>query len=309
MFIPILHEGINAPTLSLLLAQIRDDVAFSMSCILVVVPPKNAFPKIGHWGETRDTLHAYCKVIGAIRAAFTPEQPRYQHVNLRLYTAGLTTTPIPHPADAKRNFSLSLDLRNHYVLLSTSEGEVHQTRMSEGLTATKLGNALLDKLAELGVEGKVNKTKYENEDERGYALDAAERYFSALSQTGRIFEAFRNDLPGEKDPVQFWPHHFDLSFVVLGSKQVTTVEGTYPSQITVGFAPDDQGQPTPYFYVNPFPFEETIKHQKLPEGAVWHTALWQGALLPYTEVAETPDAEARILEFLRGAYQAEKAYI
>jgi hypothetical protein len=280
-----------------------------MSCILVAVPGKNAFPKIGHWEETRDTLHAYCKVLGAIRGAFAPEQPRYQHVSLRLYTAGLTTTQMPHPTDSKRNFSLSLDLRNHYVILSTSDGEVQQTRMSEGLTATQLGDTLLAKLAALGIEGNVNKKKYASDEERSYALDAAERYFTVLSHCGRIFQSFRNELPGEKDPVQFWPHHFDLSFIVLGSKEVKTVEGTYPSQITVGFAPEDKGQPSPYFYVNPFPFEETVTHTKLPDGAVWHTALWQGALLPYTEVAEKPDAEAHILEFLRGAYQAEKELI
>lgn len=270
---------------------------------------KAAYPKIGHWAETRDTLHAYCKVLGAIRAAFAPEQPRYQHVSLRLYTAGLTTTPMPHPRDEGRSFSLSLDLRNHYVLLSTSEGEVQQIRMSERLTANELGEELLGKLGDLGIQGDVNKKKYADDDAREYALDEAERYFSALSHTGRLFEQVRSEVEGETDPIQFWPHHFDLSFIVLGKKQVKTVEGEYPSQITVGFAPDDQGQPSPYFYVNPFPFEETVTHNKLPDGAVWHTALWQGALLPYTEVAEKPDAENHVLEFLRAAYRAEKPLI
>lgn len=270
---------------------------------------KSPFPKLVDWRETRETLHAYCKVLGAIRAAFASELPRYQHVSLRLYTAGLTTTPITHPADPARNFSLSLDLRNHYVLLSTSEGEVQQIRMSEGLSASQLGELLIDKLGERGVEGKIDKKKYSDDEPRAYALDAAERYFTALSHIGRLFEQVRGELPGEKDPVQFWPHHFDLSFILLGNKTVTTMEGDYPSQITFGFAPDDPGQPSPYFYVTPFPFEESITHQKLPHGAVWHTALWQGALLPYAELAEKTNSEDRILEFLRSAYSVEKGLI
>lgn len=273
--------------------------------------PKNKvlFPKLSGWKATRETLHAYCKVLGAIRAGFAPELPRYQHVSLRLYTSGLTTTPIPHPEDATRTFALSLDLRNHYVLLSTSEGEVQQIRMSEGLSATQLGEELLGKLADLGVKGKVNKTKYKDEAPREYALDQAEHFFTALSHINQIFEHFKADLKGETDPVQFWPHHFDLSFILLGSKTVTSVEDGGQSQITFGFAPEDPGQPSPYFYVNPYPFEENVTHHKLPPGASWHTAVWQGALLPYTEITEKDNGAERILEFLRTAFEAEKELI
>ena len=270
---------------------------------------KSPFPKLGEWRETRETLHAYCKVLGAIREAFTPELPRRQHLSLRLYTSGLTTTPIPIPGDAARNFSLSLDLRNHYVLLSGSHGGVHQIRISEGLSASQLGEQLIAKLADLGVHGKIDETRFADGAPREYALDAAERYFTALSHVGRVLEQFRGEIADESDPVQFWPHHFDLAFVILGKKQVTTVDGDLPTQITVGFSPDDPGQPSPYFYMSPFPFEETLTHHKLPAGAVWHTAVWQGALLPYAEIAERADAEKRILDFLRAAYQVEKEVI
>jgi hypothetical protein len=270
---------------------------------------KSPFPKLGGWIETRETLHAYCKVLGAIRAAFTPELPRYQHVSLRLYTAGLTTTQIPHPADPAAYFSLSLDLRNHYVLLSSSDGSVHQTRISDGLSASQLGEQLLAKLAHLGVQGKVDETRFADDEPRRYALDSAERYFTALSHAGRIFEQFRTEIPGDHDPVQLWPHHFDLAFVILGTQMVSSVDGELPSQITVGFAPNDPGQPSPYFYVSPFPFEETLTHNNLPKGAVWHTAVWQGALLPYAEIADAADAEERVLDFLRAAYGCEKSIL
>jgi hypothetical protein len=202
-----------------------------------------------------------------------------------------------------------LDLRNHYVLLSNSDGGVHQTRISEGLSGSQLGELMVGKLADLGVHGKVDQTRFAHDGPHEYSLDMAERYFTALSHVGRILEQFRAELPGKPDPVQFWPRHFDLAFVILGEKQVITVEGEQPSQITVGFSPDDPGQPSPYFYMSPFPFEETLTHHELPDGAVWHTAVWQGALLPYAEIAERKDAETRILDFLRSAYQAEKDII
>ena len=270
---------------------------------------KSAFPKLAEWRETRETLHTYCKVLGAFRAAFTPEQPRFQHGSLRLYTAGLTSTPIPHPSDPSRYFSLSLDLRNHYVLLSTSDGDIHQIRISEGLSASQLGEQLAAKLASLGMPGTIDETRFANDEPRTYALDTAERYFTALSHVGRILEQFRGEIAEETDPVQLWPHHFDLSFVALGKRMVQLVDGEQPSQITVGFAPDDPGQPSPYFYVSPFPFEESLTHHKLPHGGVWHTAVWQGALLPYAEIAEREDAETKVLEFLRAAYGFEKELI
>lgn len=270
---------------------------------------KPSFPRLSDWRDTRETLHAYTKVLGAIRAAFAPELPRWQHVSLRLYTAGLTTTPIPHPDDPQANFSISLDLLNHYVLLSQSDGSVQQFRMSEGWSASQLGEELLGSLAKFGVHGKVNKDKYANDEPHSYALDQAENYFTALTHMGRLFDQFRSSLPGEKDPIQFWPHGFDLSFVLLGGKQVNTMEGEFSSQITFGFSPEDSGQPTPYIYATPFPFEEELTHTDLPDGAVWHTAVWQGALLPYPEVAEKEDGETRVLDFLNAAYEAEKKLI
>jgi len=144
---------------------------------------------------------------------------------------------------------------------------------------------------------------------RHYAIDEGERYFSALSQIGRVYDQFRMELPGDKDPLQFWPHHFDLSFVLLGTQMKHTVEGDFPSQITFGFAPPDRGMPSSYFYVNPFPFDDRFTSQELPDGAVWHTAIWQGAMLPYANIAEKADAEKQLMKFLKAAYKAEKGVI
>lgn len=262
---------------------------------------KSTFPKLTPWDETRETLHAYARVLGAIRAAFTPELPRDEHGSLRLYTSGLTTTPIPHPLNTSRNFSLSLDLRNHYILFSTSEGDVHQWRISEGLSATKLGEQITAKLAEMDVHGKINQRKFASDRPNDYAFDEAERYFGILSQVGRLFENLSEALPGEKSPVLVWPKLFDLSFALLGTSP--------DSQILFGFSPAGAGIEGAYFFVSPAPFQQDLLQQTLPPGTRWHTSGWQGALLPYAEVADKADAAKRIQDFLQGAYQLQKSIL
>ncbi|MQC26123.1 MAG: hypothetical protein DWG76_01555 [Chloroflexi bacterium] len=263
------------------------------------------FPQLGDWHETRETLHAYSKVLGAIRGAFTPEHPKFWNLSLLPYTAGLTTTHIPFPLDEKSNFSLSLDLRNHYVVFSTSEGQVDQIRLMEGHTATALGDQILDRLADIGVKGDLPRDKFENDDPRPYVMDQAERYFSVLSHVARIFEDFKSDLQEETSPVQLWPHHFDLSFEVFGNFKVDGSE----SQIGIGFAPTDSSQSGAYFYANPYPFDEAVTKQLLSASATWFTDSWKGALLPYAEIAEHPDGASKLDTFLQAAYLAEKPYI
>lgn len=252
---------------------------------------KSQFPVFGDWRGTRETLHAYCKVASAIRAALTPEQPRHGHLGLRVYTSGLTTTPISFPEDPAQTFALSLDLRNHYFILSTSGGHVQQLRLSEGLSATQLGNELLARLAELGVQGKVPAKSYSSDVKRDYALDEAERFLAALRLANQVFEDARKELGQASDAVQLWPRLFDLSFVAPANDE--------DKSITFGLALQPGNE---YFYVSPHPFDKALTQQSLPNGARWNTDGWKGAMLPYSEVAGKADGAERVLAFLRAAY-------
>ncbi|MCB9009052.1 MAG: hypothetical protein H6656_17095, partial [Ardenticatenaceae bacterium] len=76
----------------------------------------------------------------------------------------------------------------------------------------------------------------------------------------------------------------------------------FPSQLNLGFYPGSEGT-APYFYSNPWPFEAELLDKPLPPGASWHTAGWQGAELPYSEVVGQPDAETRLLDFAKTVYK------
>lgn len=255
---------------------------------------KTLFPVFGEWRGTRETLHAYCKVVSAIRAAFTPEQPRHGHLSLRVYTSGLTTTPISFPEDPAQTFALSLDLRNHYLILSTSGGQVQQIRLSEGLSGTQLGDELVARLAELGVQGKVPAKSYHSDAKREYALDDAERFFAAMTRANQVFEQTRKEIGQSSDVVQLWPRQFDLAFT---APAVDEDKG-----ITFGFTTQPGNE---YFYVSPQPFDKTLIQSELPAGARWNTEGWKGAMLPYTEVAGHADGAERLLAFLLAAYKLQ----
>src|SRR5207247_1888886 len=71
------------------------------------------------WKDTRDTLHAYAQVLGAIRKALTPRQKHWWHTPLSVSAAGLTTTPIPA---GERVIELTLSPTDHRLCVISNGG-------------------------------------------------------------------------------------------------------------------------------------------------------------------------------------------
>ena len=156
------------------------------------------------------------------------------------------------------------------------------------------------------IGGDYAREKFADDEPRSYDPEAVARFLIALTNADRIFKAHRASLSGEVSPVQLWPHGFDLAFEWYGTRMQSYEEqGTVhesPSQLNLGFYPEDTE--SAYFYSNPWPFEaESLLDRSLPGGAGWHTEGWQGAMLPYAELADDPEAENRLLDFARAVYQ------
>ena len=105
--------------------------------------------------------------------------------------------------------------------------------------------------------------------------------------------------------MQLWPHNFDLAFEWFGTRTVMYDEPggqrELPSQINFGFAPGDDSHPDPYFYSNPWPFDEQLVTRELPSGARWFTESWKGTLLPYSAMVGQPDE--KLLDYYRAVYE------
>jgi hypothetical protein len=209
------------------------------------------------------------------------------------------------------NFWFRVDLLAHQVVLETDQESVRTFSMPDALPATAFGDQVLEAVKEIGLSGTYERDRFENDEPRQYHPDAAERFFIALSNADRIFKKHRENLEGEKSPVQFWPHGFDLSFEWFGTRSIEYEEGgemkRLPSQLNLGFAPGDATNPQPYFYSNPWPFEtEALIHQPLPQGTRWFTGSWKGSILPYRELVGDKNAEERLLDYARAVFEITK---
>ena len=264
------------------------------------------FPSLSDWEPTRETLHLYSNVVGVVPRAYAEFHPRWWHISLKVQPDGLVTDSMPLPDGGA--FWLKMDLRQHNVLLITSQGEVRAFPMTEGLSASAFGDRVLDAVAGLGLSAEYARQKFENDEPREYDPAAAEKFLTALVNADRIFKKHRASLSGERSPVQLWPHGFDLAFEWFGTRMVEYEEGgqveKYPSQLNLGFSPGEPGHPAPYFYSNPWPFEADLLLDKpLPSGARWHTESWQGSILEYAALVGDPAAEEKLLAYARTVYE------
>lgn len=254
------------------------------------------------WEDTRATLHAYAHAASALPRALIPAHDKFWHLAMTVEPDGLTTKPIPL-ADGG-SATVRMDLNAHGVVLETDAGFHRSWPMNGGLSATKLGNELIDAATELGLDGDYDRERFENDDPRPYDPQQAAAFYETLQAVAGVFEEHRSGLEGKVSPVQMWPHGFDLSFEWFGSRveryqeDGETVE--YPSQLNLGFYPAGEA----YFYSNPWPFDvEDLINNPLPDGSEWYVEDWQGTRLRYSELKDDPTATERLLGFAERVFQ------
>ncbi|MCP4167080.1 MAG: hypothetical protein GY759_14505 [Chloroflexi bacterium] len=262
------------------------------------------FPSLDGFEPTRQTLQTYGRAVAAIPRAYAEPHPKWWHVSLKVQPDGLLTDKISLPDGGA--IRLKIDLVQHAIVLFKNRQPAQTWDMTEGLTATVLGNEIIAAVEDLGLkESDYGREKFENDDPRLYDRDTIPPFLTALTNADHIFKAHRETLDGEVSPVQLWSHGFDLAFEWFGSRiERYEEEGeitAYPSQLNLGFFPAEPA----YFYSNPWPFEaDALLGKPLPNGARWHTEGWNGSELLYSELQGVSDAEARLEEFARAVYEA-----
>ena len=264
------------------------------------------FPSLDGWGKTKATLHAYSKVVGSIPRAHAIPHPKWWHISLKVQPDGLVTDTMSLPGGGI--FQLKMDFLAHAVILTTSRGQIQSWSMTSGLSANQLAAQVFDAVTSLGLKGNYAREKFESDEPQEYSPFEAENYFSALVNINQIFARHRISLTGDVGPIQLWPHGFDLSFEWFGTRKVEHEEhGTvtsFPSQINLGFSPGESNHPKPYFYSNPFPFEnEKLTRHSLPHSGRWFTESWKGSLLEYSSLVNEPQASQKLTEYARAVYE------
>jgi hypothetical protein len=254
--------------------------------------------RTGAWRETRDALHSYAQVAGAIRAAYAPREKHWYHVSLRVAASGLTTTPLPTAAGI---FEVTLECPTSHWVVTTSDGARWQIPL-RGQSAAALFADTAALLSRLGARPRIDRKQFGRRPWRGYDADAASRYWQVLTWVDAQFKRFKAAQRIETSPVQLWPHHFDLALLMCSGRKIPGEDPNDPEvsdeQMNFGFVPGDTAIREPYFYATAYPEPTGRRRPRLPGGA-WHTRGWTGGVLSYARLVGARDPQRRLLDFLR----------
>lgn len=277
----------------------------------------------GAWQDTCATLHRWTQIVGKIRVAQTPWVNHQWHVVLYLTARGLTTSPMPY--DDGRLFEIDFDFIDHKLAIRSSDG-AGQNVLLTARSVADFHAAVLAALAELGIHVRIHGTPNEipraipfseDQTQRAYDPDHAQRFWRALLQIDRVFKQFRTGFLGKVSPVHFFWGSFDLAVTrfsgrpapphpggVPGLPDAVTREAYSHEVSSAGFWPGGGGIDYPAFYSYAYPEPAGFRTAPVqPAGAFFHEAMGE-FVLPYEAVrtAEVPDAA--LLAFLQSTYEA-----
>jgi hypothetical protein len=255
---------------------------------------------LSEWKDTRDTLHAYAKIIGKLRGRNMPKSKHWWHITLSVSARGLTTTPFPV---AGQNLELTVDLATHQLIIESSEGWSTTLPLSDQ-SAAGLCRQLNATLAAAGIELEPDLlAAFDNEVILPYDIAASSRFRQAINWVDSIFKTFKGELREETSPVQIFPHHLDIAMNWFSGRLVPGVdpadEESADEQMNFGFVTGDDAIPEAYFFATAYPAPDDWTELLLPEGAYWHTEGWTGAVLPYANVVTVPSPHELLLDYLR----------
>ena len=227
--------------------------------------PQELLPPLAlnDWWETRDRIHLYVRLLGAVRQALTPRQKHGAHASLRTTAVGLTTTPIPA---GRFTLEMSLDFTTHMASVKTSRGDWHDVVL-EGQSPRMFLAEMQASLDELGLVVAFDEALFSSDEDIVYDEEAVERFWQALSMVDIWLQGFKSEFRGETGPVQLLPHHFDLVLMWLTGRLLPDQDPDDPEkadeQLTFGFSTGDEGIEEPYFYNLVYPWPAAIMSQTI----------------------------------------------
>ena len=273
------------------------------------------------WRETLATLHLWTQIVGKIRLSLTPWLNHGWQTPLYVTARGLGTSPIPVGAEI---FEIEFDFVGHRLAVRTSWGAERSLPLSPQSVAD-FYRATIDLLAGVGVAVAINETPNEvpnpirfSEDRMHGAYDAAaaHRFWRALVQADRIFKLFRTGFLGKASPVHFFWGSFDLAVTRFSGRRAPLHPGgapglpdavareAYSHEVSsAGFWPGAEAFPRAAFYSYAYPEPAGFRERPPTPGATFDATLGE-FILPYDAVAQTPEPDALLLDFLSTTYAA-----
>jgi len=284
----------------------------------------NAWPSLDYpaWSETAAALHLWTQIVGKIRLVQSPWTNHSWHATLYVTSTGLSTSTIPHD---ERSFQIDFDFIAHRLTVAASDGRTRTIALQPQSVAAFYAQ-LMQALGELDLPVRIHKTPNEiadaipfDEDElqRPYDREYANRYWRVLVQADRVFKVFRSRFVGKCSPVHFFWGAPDLAVTRFSGRRAPEHPGgipNLPDRVTreayshevssCGFWAG--GGPVPYavFYSYAYPEPAGFAQQRVEPGAAFYSGDLREFLLPYDEVRRAPAPDATLLAFLQSTYEA-----
>ncbi len=254
----------------------------------------HAFPELNakEIAETRDAVHAYAQVIGDWRTSCLARRKHWWQITVYPSVRGLTTGMIQAGVD----FELELDLKNDRLLGHVDGGGTLSEPLG-GRSGRDLAGVIASFLTDEGIDPALvpEDKKRESHDVTadGYSVDIATSLGTALRSINAAMSSFRAPIAEETSPIQIFPHHFDLAMLWLPGEKIPgqdpVDEEMSDKQMNFGFGFGDAGIPEPYFYVTAYPLPDELPKLALPDGTVWQSEGFSGAVLLYRRLLEESD--------------------
>ncbi|MDP9423079.1 MAG: DUF5996 family protein [Pseudomonadota bacterium] len=267
-------------------------------------------------------LHLASQMLGKLRVAHAPWANHGWHATLHPVAEGLAIEPI---ASSNGNFTLTLDLCRHAIVLRVADGERDVLPLDLGSVAA-LHKNLVAMLDSHGLPAKFHGKPNEIADvvpfaedvvPREYRPDSADRLHAALARIVPIFERFRAGFQGKASPVHFFWGSFDLAVTRFSGRQAPPHPGGVPGlpdRITreayshevssAGFWPGGVTAAQPIFYSYAYPEPEGYRTAKVAPAAATFDETLGEYILPYEQVRRSAIPEIELMAFLQSSYDA-----
>ncbi|MFA9459792.1 DUF5996 family protein [Thiohalorhabdus sp. Cl-TMA] len=274
------------------------------------------------WRETRDTLHLWTQIVGKVRVALAPWINHSWQSALYVTARGLTTSVMPHGADA---LQMDFDFLAHQLVLQSSAGRAYRLALRSRTVAdfhAEVGAALEAVGAPVRLHGVPNELPdaipfAEDRVHGTYDPVHAERFWRVLVAAERVCQQHRSAFLGKTSPVHFFWGSFDLAVTRFSGRPAPPHPGGVPNLpdavareayshevFSAGFWPGGAGWEEPVFYAYAYPEPEGFREGPVePEAAAYNARLGE-FVLPYEAVRRARDPEATLLRFLDSAYAA-----
>jgi hypothetical protein len=272
------------------------------------------------WSQTARTLHLWTQIVGKIRLASSPWINHSWHVTLYVTSRGLTTSPIPH---GFRTFEIRFDFISHELRILVSTGEIEVIPLRPQSVAA-FHREIMAALTKLKLPAEINPLANElpetirldeDEKDRTYDSEYANRFWRVLVQADRVFTRFRSEFCGKCSPVHFFWGSFDLAVTRFSGRAAPLHPGgvphlpdavtreAYSQEVSsLGFWPGNEQMPTPIFYSYAYPEPPGFADAKVtPAGAAYDPNLHEFTL-SYDAVRTSDSPDEMLLEFARSAY-------